>query len=308
MQGHQGPGRMVEARGEQLAADPAAQRPQGDAILTIQGDQLRPELVAPTAAGQGGRQGRVLAQADGEHVTPAAWLDQLAPHRQGAAPGNPQQGHQHQGAAIPDRAHHSSWAALGWGIPAVARHRPHTSLTTARGEGLEPARRHHRIGIHQRHQLRGPVQRPEGLAQRRTFERSRLRHAGQGNQPGALPAGQAPGLQPGDLLGRQGPGRILQRIHHHQQTPGARVGLGGQGRQRLSQAWIGAPQAQHHLSGRGGPSQLGTAGQAAAHHQGERQGEQQLQHPSEQQRRGQPQAEDCGEAQIEAIPVIRLRA
>ena len=75
MQGYQGPGGVVQPRREQLAADPAPQRPQGDAVVAVEGEQLRPKLVAPTAAGQGRCQGGVLAEAGSQQLPPTTGLD-----------------------------------------------------------------------------------------------------------------------------------------------------------------------------------------------------------------------------------------
>ena len=76
---------------------------------------------------------------------------------------------------------------------------------------------------------------------------------------------------------RQGPGRILEGIDHHQQSPGARVGLARQGHEGISQAGVGSPQAQHHLGRRRWLGQAGGPPQPPPHHQREGKREQQLQ-------------------------------
>ena len=134
MEGHQGPGRMVQPGGEQLPADPRRQIGEGHAVVLVEGDQLGPEGVAPAQLAQGLDQGGVFAEAGLEPLTPCAGVDHLAAHRQGAPPGNAQQGHQHQGTPIPAGPHPPRQAACLGLVPAIARHRANSGLAAGPGQ------------------------------------------------------------------------------------------------------------------------------------------------------------------------------
>ena len=295
---------MVQPGREQLAGDPAAQGRQCRTGIPINGQKLRPELVAPAQLAQGPGQGRVLAEAGAQHGPPGARVDHLAPHRQGTAPGDAQQRHQHQGRGIPAGPHPAREPARGGHIPAVARHSADARPPAGASQGREPVVGHHGIGIHQGHQLGGRIQRPEGLVQGGTLAGAAAGAGGEGRDPGLEPAGRrrsgrfpggrrfgGTGLQPGHQRLGYGPGGILAGIQHQLQPPDAGVALARQGRQHRRQGGIGPPQTEHHLRHRpaalrcGGPSL--PLPQPPLHHQGEGEHEQGLEPQGEQQRRRQ---------------------
>ena len=164
MEGHQGPGRMVQPGGEQLPADPRRQIGEGHAVVLVKGDQFGPEGVAPAQLAQGLDQGGVFTEAADQPFTPGAGIDHLAPHRQGAPPWDPEQGHQHQGAPIPAGPHPPRQAACLGLVPAVARHRADPGLAAGPGQIRQPIGRDDRIGINQGDQGRGGMQVGKGLA------------------------------------------------------------------------------------------------------------------------------------------------